>query len=45
MRKEFFNNKETGYFKTEKREPVVNNPMTGKSYHTLVAYPSRLFMN
>ncbi|KAK2183511.1 hypothetical protein NP493_309g02085 [Ridgeia piscesae] len=31
MRKEFFNNKETGYFKTEKREPVVNNPMTDPS--------------
>ena len=29
MRKEFFNNGETGYFKTQQREPVVKNPMTG----------------
>eukprot|EP00918_Siedleckia_nematoides_P010325 GHVU01022545.1.p1 GENE.GHVU01022545.1~~GHVU01022545.1.p1 ORF type:complete len:216 (-),score=21.60 GHVU01022545.1:587-1144(-) len=28
MRKEFFNHEETGYFKRERPEPVVKNPMT-----------------
>ena len=32
MRKDFFNNEETGYFKTQQREPVVKNPMTGNIY-------------
>lgn len=29
MRKHYFNNKDDGYFATQKREPVVKNPMTG----------------
>ena len=29
MRKEFFNDEDKGFFKTQKREPVVKNPMTG----------------
>ncbi|ELU12104.1 hypothetical protein CAPTEDRAFT_175793 [Capitella teleta] len=28
MRKHYFNNKDDGYFATQKREPVVKNPMT-----------------
>jgi len=28
MRKHFFNNEQTGFFKTQKREPVMKNPMT-----------------
>lgn len=34
MRKYFFNDKEHGFFKTQKRESPMNNPMAGKS-HTL----------
>ena len=29
MRKDFFNNEEHGFLKTQKREPVMKNPMTG----------------
>ena len=29
MRKDFFNSEETGFFKTQKRDPVMKNPMTG----------------
>lgn len=31
MRKEFFNHEEKGFFKTQKREPVMKNPMTGNA--------------
>ena len=31
MRKDYLNNEETGYFRTQKREAVVKNPMTGKT--------------
>ncbi|KAK8783020.1 ER membrane protein complex subunit 3 [Amblyomma americanum] len=34
MRKNFFNNEETGYFKTQKRTPVMQNPMTDPSVMT-----------
>jgi len=34
MRKHFFNNEQTGFFKTQKREPVVKNPMTDPSMMT-----------
>jgi len=34
MRKQFFNNEATGYFTTQKREPVVKNPMTDPSMMT-----------
>ncbi|KAK3101990.1 hypothetical protein FSP39_007956 [Pinctada imbricata] len=34
MRKSFFNNTETGYFKTEKRESTAKNPMTDPSMMT-----------
>ncbi|XP_043472660.1 ER membrane protein complex subunit 3 [Leptopilina heterotoma] len=33
-RKQFFNNEETGYFKTQKRAPVSQNPMTDPSMMT-----------
>jgi len=29
MRKHFFNDSAKGYFKTQKRDPVMKNPMTG----------------
>lgn len=32
MRKHFFNDKDTGYFRTQKREPNMKNPMTGNIY-------------
>jgi hypothetical protein len=31
MRKHFFNNEQTGFFKTQKREPVMKNPVTDPS--------------
>lgn len=34
MRKHFFNNEETGYFKTQKRQPTMQNPMTDPSMMT-----------
>lgn len=34
MRKNFFNNEESGYFKTQKRTPVMQNPMTDPSVMT-----------
>ncbi|EEC16550.1 protein pob, putative [Ixodes scapularis] len=34
MRKNFFNHEETGYFKTPKRAPVMQNPMTDPSMMT-----------
>lgn len=34
MRKEFFNKEDSGYFKTQKREAVVKNPMTDPSMMT-----------
>ncbi|XP_049836281.1 ER membrane protein complex subunit 3 [Schistocerca gregaria] len=34
MRRHFFNNEETGYFKTQKRAPVSQNPMTDPSMMT-----------
>lgn len=34
MRKHFFNNEETGYFKTQKRPPTMQNPMTDPSMTT-----------
>nr|CAG4652073.1 EOG090X0B72 [Triops cancriformis] len=34
MRRYFFNNEEAGYFKTQKRAPVANNPMTDPSMMT-----------
>ena len=34
MRKQFFNNEESGFFKTQKREGVVQNPMAGKLIST-----------
>ncbi|CAG2064525.1 unnamed protein product [Timema podura] len=34
MRRHFFNNEETGYFKTQKRPPVSQNPMTDPSVMT-----------
>ena len=32
MRKEFFNNETNGFFKTQTREPVMKNPMTGRLF-------------
>jgi len=29
MRKHYFNDSVKGYFKTQKRDPVMKNPMTG----------------
>ncbi|XP_023229565.1 ER membrane protein complex subunit 3 [Centruroides vittatus] len=34
MRKHFFNNEETGYFKTQKRSPTMQNPMTDPTMMT-----------
>lgn len=34
MRRHFFNHEETGYFKTQKRAPVSQNPMTDPSFMT-----------
>lgn len=34
MRRHFYNNEETGYFKTQKRVPVAQNPMTDPSLMT-----------
>ena len=34
MRRNFFNNAETGYFKTQKRAPVSQNPMADPSMMT-----------
>lgn len=34
VRRHFFNNEETGYFKTQKRAPVSQNPMTDPSMMT-----------
>jgi len=34
MRRHYFNNEETGYFKTQKRAPVAQNPMTDPSMMT-----------
>lgn len=34
MRRHFFNNEETGYFKTQKRAAVSQNPMTDPSMMT-----------
>ena len=36
MRKEYFNNKERGFFKTQKREAAVKNPMSGSYHYILV---------
>lgn len=36
VRKNFFNNAEKGFFKTEKREAQVKNPMTGKLGHVVL---------
>lgn len=33
-RRHFFNNEETGYFKTQKRAPVSQNPMTDPNMMT-----------
>jgi len=30
MRKHYFNDSAKGYFKTQKRDPVMKNPMTGQ---------------
>jgi len=34
MRKDFFNSEETGFFKTQKRDPVMKNPMTDPTMMT-----------
>jgi len=34
MRKDYFNNEQNGWFNTQKREPVVKNPMTDPSMMT-----------
>lgn len=34
MRKHYFNNEEVGYFKTQKRNPPAQNPMTDPSVMT-----------
>ncbi|UYV74458.1 hypothetical protein LAZ67_11003602 [Cordylochernes scorpioides] len=34
MRKHFFNNEETGYFKTQKRQPIMQNPVTDPTMMT-----------
>lgn len=32
MRKHYFNDEETGFFKTQNREPAMQNPMAGKCF-------------
>lgn len=34
MRKQFFNNEDTGYFKTQKPAPAMNNPISDPSVMT-----------
>lgn len=41
MRKHFFNNEQTGFFKTQNRDPVMKNPMTGEG-GTLLSVPTHL---
>ncbi len=36
MRKQYFNNPETGFFKKVKRKVIPKNPMTGKSYFNIL---------
>ena len=35
MRKDFFNHETSGFFKTQKRDPVMKNPMTGQQDYTI----------
>lgn len=35
MRKDYFNNPETGFFKKVKRKVIPKNPMTGTSYYNI----------
>ncbi|VDN11031.1 unnamed protein product [Dibothriocephalus latus] len=38
MRKHFFNDKEVGYFKVQKRENAIKNPISGMSVAFLYAF-------